>query len=129
MPDSYTTPGGPGGHVTAGGPDMNENGNENVELQNGNSDNALSVGNVVMTVNATANDTKLMEMELRLNNLSEKILGLMERIQELTDRNQYLELSKLELITNTSNAMNDYRETVKRLNKQNSILITRIKSR
>ena len=143
LPGSYhATPGGPSGgvmdnnhYVTPGGPDMDSvptatTENDSIELENGYPmGSSLNQNGIEITVNAKANDTRLKEMELRLNNLSEKILGLMERIQDLTDRNQQLELSKLELITNTSTAMNEYRDTIKRLSETNNILLTKIRAR
>ena len=74
-------------------------------------------------------EMKIIVMEMKISDLNEKVVKLMEKIRELTDRNNYLELSKMELIVNTSNAMNDYRETVKKLNKQNRELLRQIKCR
>lgn len=72
-------------------------------------------------------EMKLIVMELKITDLNEKILKLMERIRELTDKNNYLELSKMELIMNTSIAMNQYRDTIKKLNQQNIKLTKQIK--
>eukprot|EP01084_Bolivina_argentea_P104521 187140_1 len=113
LPGSYTTPGGPSEYVTPGGPEMD------MKVENVNNDRLKS---------SNMNDTKFKEMESRLNDLSDKMLGLMERIQDLTDKNQHLEVSKLALITNTCNAMNLYRDTIKRLSKENQILLNKIKA-
>ena len=134
LPAGVATAGGtagPSDYITGGGPDIDSiptvtTDNDSIKLENGNDSNIISHGGVSITVNAKANDKKLKQMESRLNTLGEKMLGLMERIQDLTDRNQQLELSKLELITNTSNAMNEYRETIKRLSETNNILLTKI---
>ena len=72
-------------------------------------------------------EMRLIVMELKVTDLNEKVLKLMERIRELTDKNNYLELSKMELIMNTSNAMNQYRDTIKKLNQQNMRLMKQIK--
>jgi len=69
---------------------------------------------------------RVQEMEYKVNSLSQKMGGLMERIEDLMDKNQRLELSKLELIANTADAMNEYRETVRSLNLQNQRLAERL---
>merc|ERR1711902_112053 len=55
--------------------------------------------------------------------MMEKVSDLMKRIQELTEKNRSLEVSKLTLIQNTANAMNQCRDTIKQLNRQNHILL------
>ena len=72
---------------------------------------------------------RVQEMECKLSSLSHRMLGLMERVELLTDRNQQLEISKLELIANTADAMNEYRETVRGLNLQNQRLADRLSHR
>eukprot|EP00483_Globobulimina_turgida_P001030 UN01032 len=71
-------------------------------------------------------DMQLIVMEAQLNDLNEKVLDLMTIIKELKDRNKYLITSKLELINNTSDAMNECRNTINKLNKQNTILLTKM---
>eukprot|EP01083_Nonionella_stella_P046837 125441_1 len=101
LPDAFNTPGGPEP------PQSNDH----------------------VTPGGPEENEQLIEMEQRLNSLGERVLSLMERIEELTDRNQQLELSKMELITNTSDAMNEYRDTIKRISQQNQMLVTRIKAK
>ena len=85
-------------------------------------------GNVIsMTMNV--NDGRLKEMEMRLETLSEKIMSLMGKIEELTERNQHLEMSKMELIANFSNEMNEYRQTVRTLSQQNNMLLAKIRNK
>eukprot|EP00483_Globobulimina_turgida_P003119 UN03124 len=71
-------------------------------------------------------DMQLIIMEAQLHDLNEKVLDLMTIIKDLKDRNKYLITSKFELVNNTSDAMNKYRNTINKLNKQNTILLTKI---
>eukprot|EP01083_Nonionella_stella_P170466 580158_1 len=91
---------------------------------------ALSIGSFLESKQGsiTQNDTdiRIIVMEMQLSDMNDKILKLMKNIRELKDKNSDLERSKLDLITNTAHAMNQYRDTIRKLNQQNNRLLEKI---
>jgi len=66
---------------------------------------------------------RMMAMEHRLVAMDAKMAELNGQIRQLTQKNLDLEASKLRLLSNTANALNQYRDTVRKLNQQNATLV------
>lgn len=67
--------------------------------------------------------TMNVEFEDRLEAMSAKMEALNLQVRQLTQKNEELEASKLSLLSNTANALNEYRDTVRKLNRQNATLV------
>ena len=65
-------------------------------------------------------------MELQLMAMNEKVVALMNEVNELRERNNELETSKLRLIETTATAMNECKETIKNLSIHNDKLLAQI---
>ena len=65
--------------------------------------------------NRYARGQTFISMELQLIAMNEKVAELTKEVSELRKQNSELESSKLRLIKNTANAMNDCRQTIKQL--------------
>ena len=70
-----------------------------------------------------AKDRQIERLQLRLKHMSAQMIALMQSVEEMRERNEDLEASKVSLITNTAKAMDDCRNTVRRLNQQNRDLL------
>jgi len=65
----------------------------------------------------------MVAMEDRLEAMGAKMEALNLQVRQLTQNNIDLEASKLSLLSNTANALNEYRDTVRKLNRQNATLV------
>jgi len=79
-----------------------------------------------LTVNEDAEmakDRQIERLQHRVQDMSAQMLALLENVEELKVRNEDLEASKVSLLTHTAKAMDECRNTVRRLNQQNLYLM------
>jgi len=73
-------------------------------------------------------DRQIERLQLELKHMSAQMIALMESVEELRSQNEHLEASKVNLITTTAKAMDECRNTVRDLSRQNLHLLQLLSS-
>merc|ERR1712079_656700 len=68
-------------------------------------------------------DRQIERLQFELKHMSAQMMALMESVKELSSQNEDLEISKVNLVSTTAKAMDECRNTVRDLNRQNLHLL------